>query len=297
MKIETSIIPTSRLEDWDLSAQEYDAYASRQKLYRDSAKFLVRQAELEAGMTIVDLACGSGVVTEAILRELGDEPARIVAVDFSSEMLSRAQRRIGSDKVEFHCRKAEELGEVVRVKVDRVICNAAFWHFDMKKVLAEIGRLLKPSGKCLISMPSDFLKNINHFSQLYATKKSIWMVMEEKELRGYMQNRSGAQKPAPPNVGNRNEAFQDLSAYGLRLERIESLDIQLPQRDYIGFLRIPIMARNSFLFRGVPPEEMQDILTTVANELEWMDAPDSPTTWQIYVLAAQDSAPHSMVEV
>src|SRR5205085_4640031 len=258
MKEELTNISTSRCEDWDMSAPEYDAYASSQQLYRESARYLVQRAELAANMTIVDLACGSGVVTETILRELGDAPARIIAVDFSPAMLAHAQKRITSDRVEFHCRKAEEIGEVVQTKVDRVICNAAFWHFDMKLVLAEIGRLLKPTGRCLINLPSDFLKNVNYFSQLYSTKKSIWMVMEEKELRGYLQNRAGVQKSLPPNIENRDDVFQNLAAYGLRLASGESFDVQLPQRDYIGFLRIPIMARNSFLFRGVPAEEMAD---------------------------------------
>src|SRR5205085_8640101 len=114
-----------------------------------------------------------------------------------------------------------------------------------------------------------------------------------KELRGYLQNRAGVQKSLPPNIENRDDVFQNLAAYGLRLASVESFDLQLPQRDYIGFLRIPIMARNSFLFRGVPAEEMADILTTVANELEWIDVPASPTTWQVYVLAAQGAAQES----
>jgi ubiquinone/menaquinone biosynthesis C-methylase UbiE len=52
----------SEQEDWDLSAEEYATFASRNNLYRDTAETMLQLAEIEPGMVVVDLACGTGSV-------------------------------------------------------------------------------------------------------------------------------------------------------------------------------------------------------------------------------------------
>lgn len=279
--------PSARREEWDASAPEYESYSSGKRLYRESAGQLVRLAGIEPGMTVVDLACGTGIVTEAILQSLGGAPARVIGVDFSPEMLSFARRRIDSDEVEFYCRPAESFSGVVGGKVDRVVCNAAFWHFDTGRVLAEISKVLKPSGRCLLTLPADSSRDVNYFSQLYQKDKCIWMVIEEKELRGYLPGKAKTQEAKTKIQLNRDDILQDLPAHGLRLCGVETIKMSLPPRDFIDFLRIPIMTKCSFLFRGVPEEEAQDILSVVANELEWVSVPDSTVTWAVPIIGLE----------
>lgn len=52
---------------------------------------------------ICDLGCSLGATTLAVLRQLGEQPARILAVDNSSHMLDRAKQLITDERVTFRC--------------------------------------------------------------------------------------------------------------------------------------------------------------------------------------------------
>lgn len=268
---------------WDVSAEEYDAYASQKKLYRESAEAMVRLAEIEPGMVVVDLGCGTGVVTQEIIKATNGRDVRVIGVDFSSGMLALARRRVGSAGVEFYCEKAEHLSKVVRVKVDRVLCNAAFWHFDRDKVAAEISRILKPSGRFLIGLPPQNFKNIN-LAKLYEDDKRLWMIIEEMNLRGYRLQRPGDAASRRQASLDKNEVLAFLSRHKLEVKEVHSISIESSARDYVEFLRIPIMAKNSFFFNHVPDDEAQDIISVVSNQLSWMNIAAPPIGWNIHIV-------------
>jgi ubiquinone/menaquinone biosynthesis C-methylase UbiE len=278
----------SVLDSWEISAGEYDAYASQTNLYRDSAEALVRLAEIEPGMVVVDLACGTGIVTETILKQRFADKIRVMSVDYSAEMLARAQKRIQSPNVEFHQGTAETLSQTVRNKVDRVLCNAAFWHFDKTRTLSEISRILKPDGKCLLGLPVQDYKLVD-FLRLYDENRVVWMIMEEKLLRGH-----GSKKPADNEEANKrraayardkNDVVGYLSDSGLSLDEVETISIDVSPKDYIDFLRIPVMASKSFLFKGLSHDEITGILDVVTNELEWVECSVPASVWLIYTLS------------
>jgi ubiquinone/menaquinone biosynthesis C-methylase UbiE len=75
----------SHRETWNRSAANYATFASHSAIYQDTAAALVGLAGIKAGMTVVDLACGSGVVTETILRQRGGKNVTIIATDFSDD--------------------------------------------------------------------------------------------------------------------------------------------------------------------------------------------------------------------
>ena len=268
--------------DWDGSAAQYAEFALTKNLYWESAEALVRLARIEPGMVILDLACGSGVVTETVLKHVGDD-VRIIAVDYSQEMLARAQSRINSRRVNFHQGQAENLATLVSGKVDRVLCNAAFWHFDKSEALAQISRILSPSGKCLISLPVQDFKSLE-MSRLYTDNKVIWMIIEEKSLRGYPSARRADTTERRDHAAEKAEIMAHLPAHDLTIERTETIAINVTAQDYIDFLRIPIMAKKSFLFKGVPDDEILEILDIVEHQLAWTDAVAPPNVWNISIL-------------
>jgi SAM-dependent methyltransferase len=274
--------------DWDQSAGHYAAYASQKTLYRDSAKALVELAGIEPGMTVLDLACGSGVVTETILSRPYAKDVDVIAVDASAGMLARARSRITSPRVRFYQGAAEKLSEVVPTKVDRVLCNAAFWHFDKAAALSQIHDILKPAGKCLLSLPVQDFKFIG-MERLYSENKLIWMVMEEKAIRGYLDTRPADTGLLRDFAIDKNEVSGYLSGCHLQLSAVERIAIQVTAMDYLDFLRIPIMARKSFLFRGLPDEEVRQILGVVENQLQWVEASVPPAIWNISILQSAGS--------
>ncbi|WP_258564121.1 class I SAM-dependent methyltransferase [Streptomyces himalayensis] len=101
-------------------------------------------AGLPTGVAL-DAACGTGRLA-ALLAERGH---RVIGVDSSPDMLARARERVPGGA--FH------LGDVGRLPVaddavDLVVCSLALTHVaDLKPVMAEFARVLRPGGHLVIS--------------------------------------------------------------------------------------------------------------------------------------------------
>lgn len=97
---------------------------------------------------IVDLACGTGDLTEALARRYPS--AEITGVDLSPEMLARARRRLKAAAVRFVEADMGELplsdGSVNLVTGGYAVRNAP----DLEALLREVKRVLAPGGLFVI---------------------------------------------------------------------------------------------------------------------------------------------------
>ena len=126
-------------------------------MYHNESKELVDLADIRKGMTILDLACGTGVSTKEILKKLG-ETGKIYAVDFSEAMLNLAKKEIKNKNVVFIKSLAQKIDEVISEKVDRIICNGAFWLINKPETLKAMANILKDDGKLVFNMPGQIFK-------------------------------------------------------------------------------------------------------------------------------------------
>jgi ubiquinone/menaquinone biosynthesis C-methylase UbiE len=94
-----------------LNAQLYEQYAQTYFIYRETARNLVELADIRPGMTAVDLACGTGIVTEQLLSLLTDT-GTIIAVDQSAAMLAVAQQKFSTRIVRLIHSSAETIDEL-----------------------------------------------------------------------------------------------------------------------------------------------------------------------------------------
>lgn len=96
---------------------------------------------------VVDLACGSGVLTEMCHRRFG--PAvELIGVDMSSDELSIAKRRLPDNAVELHQGLAQNLEFIRNSSVDVVLCHWALTLMDpVVPVLREVRRVLRTGGR------------------------------------------------------------------------------------------------------------------------------------------------------
>ena len=114
-------------------------------------------AALREGQTVLDLGSGGGFdVFQAGERVKGS--GRVIGVDMTPEMLSKArrnieqyQKRTGLDNVEFRLGEIEHL-PVADASVDVVLSNCVInLSPDKPQVWSEIYRVLKPGGKVSVS--------------------------------------------------------------------------------------------------------------------------------------------------
>jgi SAM-dependent methyltransferase len=71
-------------------ASRYDRLTARTRRWRERA---VEALELEAGQSVVDVACGTGANFDLLLDRIGSD-GRLVGVDLSGEMLTVAEARV-----------------------------------------------------------------------------------------------------------------------------------------------------------------------------------------------------------
>ena len=129
-----------------------------------AAKYVIEFAEINNGESILEVACGTGVVFEQIVKR--NPKGTNIGVDLSPDMLNKAKKRlknIGHNNYELREANALKL-DIVNNSIDLIINNFMIdlMPIDTFDDLAqEFYRLIKPNGKVVISTFSFGKKRIN----------------------------------------------------------------------------------------------------------------------------------------
>ena len=110
---------------------------------------LVERLELQAGETVLELAGGVGH-TSLLTRDRVGPDGRVIATDFSPEMVEAARRlatRSGDDGIEHRVMDAQAI-DLEDASIDAVVCRWGLMLFgDPPRALTEIRRVLRPGGR------------------------------------------------------------------------------------------------------------------------------------------------------
>ncbi|MEV6558208.1 methyltransferase domain-containing protein [Nocardia sp. NPDC051756] len=131
---------------FDVAARAYDLGSLQRVVYQPPQDEMIEFLRANGARRIVDIGCGTGILTARIAREL--RPDAVYGIDMSPGMLAQAHRR--STDVQWRNEPAEQLG-LAAESVDAVVTTTAFHFFNQPVALAEFHRVLIPGGLLTIS--------------------------------------------------------------------------------------------------------------------------------------------------
>ena len=106
----------------------------------------------QPGEVLLDAACGNGVTS----RRLAEAGARVLAFDFSEEMIRAATRRHRGDLVDYRVVDATDADALLALgpgRFDGALCNMALMDLaDTRPLFSALTSLLRPAGRFVFSI-------------------------------------------------------------------------------------------------------------------------------------------------
>lgn len=168
------------------------------------ARLITTAANLQPGMQVLEIGCGTGLFTEL----MAVSGAHILAVDISPDLLQIArQRGLPSDQVKFAEMRFED-GKMDG-PFDAIVGSSVLHHLDIPLALRHIYALLKPEGVMVFAEPN----MIN--PQVWAERNVGWI----REKLGVSPDETAI---------NRWELAQDLREIGFVEVAIRTTDFLHP---------------------------------------------------------------------
>jgi ubiquinone/menaquinone biosynthesis C-methylase UbiE len=148
-------VPT-RGRTLDYAAGIYDIFEPMLLYGRENEinSLLIGLLQLEPFHKVLDLGCGTGVLTRMIGDRLSGESGGLsMGIDAAGKMIEAARKKRGSDTSRFEVAAAESL-HFEDESYDSVISSLFFHHIQLdlkKRALSEAYRVLKHGGRLVIS--------------------------------------------------------------------------------------------------------------------------------------------------
>jgi trans-aconitate 2-methyltransferase len=212
--------------------------------------------ELQGDERVLDAGCGSGRLTEELLRKLpGGE---VVALDFSPKMLEQARLRLArfGGRVEFVHASLQEF-ELAN-KVDGIFSNAVFhWVPDHAAMFRSLHRALKPGGWLVAQFGG-----VGNLAQTYRRAHEV-----AEEARFQVHLRGGKESPHFENPESTQERME---AAGFRVSEAK-LHTVVPRFErkerYEAFLQTVVLRETT----ATLPETLQKEYLEEISRRTWHD--------------------------
>lgn len=141
---------------------------------------IVSLLELHKGDRVLDLGCGTGVLTRMIADQLDTQSGGVsIGIDAAAKMIHVAGKKRGNEICRFEVAAAEDL-PYEDGSFDAVVSSLFFHHVDLElkaKALAEAWRVLRPHGKLVIAdmhIPTNWMGAlVSHVSRWFFMQPQI----------------------------------------------------------------------------------------------------------------------------
>lgn len=139
------------IKTWNEVAPRYHKRWAKNNIgpFRSSSE-LIRLANIQAGHTVLDLACGTGAITKRVTARVGLS-GKVIGVDSSISAIKIAKKEISKANLDFILSDAEFIK--FNKKFDVVTCQYALFFFpNALKVLRNIKQYLKKNGTLALTL-------------------------------------------------------------------------------------------------------------------------------------------------
>jgi ubiquinone/menaquinone biosynthesis C-methylase UbiE len=137
---------------WDLAATDYERLWQAQ--FAEVQTMLLAQARIAPGDAVLDLACGTGLVTMRAAGAVGPEGS-VLGVDLSGKMIEVATGRaeeLGLGNVRFERMDGEALA-LPDASFDVALCALGLMYMPAPELaLRELSRVLRPGGRMALAV-------------------------------------------------------------------------------------------------------------------------------------------------
>lgn len=142
----------------DLTPEQWDAQFARQAAWtRVTRSHLYRRANLLRAGRVLDVGCGTGVVTEEVAARTGGQ---VVGIDLDAAMVAYAQGRGG--QADYRVGDAHDL-PFDNAWFDVTVCHfLLMWCRNPGRAVQEMVRVTQPGGDILVCAEPDYGGRIDH---------------------------------------------------------------------------------------------------------------------------------------
>jgi len=236
--------------NWQEYAKLYEEYCSTpENYYRLTARAILNQLSIRDDQTIVDAACGTGIITEEIFRT---KSPRIIGIDASEQALAKYDSKFnGHSKIKPIRGNLESIDSLLSIPVDQVIVASALWNFKWPEFLAKTTRVLKNDGVLAFNIPAAYLGEKNGF--LYEIAQAFEKETTARQKLFSIEERALENALKCANFGNlEKHAYQ----FTMSLDSLKHLFA-------VYRLRVPFI----FFNNDIPLDDRQAISDRVLNRL------------------------------
>ena len=133
-------------------------------------KKLLDLSKIKNGDSVLDLACGTGLVTKKLIKKVGKN-GQVYAIDSSESAIKIAKRWTGTSK-NLHFIRADAEKIQFKTKFDAITCQYALFFFpNEQEVLKKMKKLLKDDGRITLAVHGKY--NVPYFDSILEPIKKM----------------------------------------------------------------------------------------------------------------------------
>jgi len=137
--------------------------------YTDTMRNEVAElANIRQGSHVLDVGCGTGYTTEAVLKKL--KLGEVIGIDLTPQQLRKAARKLKPERVRLSLSRGDSENLPFKDETfDAIVSVGALEYFpNPKKALQEMARVVKPRGKVVVGGPEfEWFRKITLDRMLY----------------------------------------------------------------------------------------------------------------------------------